>query len=113
VLLRALKHAAHNRAFRRTNLQQTHLVQQIDPGFRLHVAPQVIGPEKQRHVIRMLKIRLPDHPRLAVRAAAVVPTREAVDAEHFRPALGRVISRGAPHAAGAENDDVVHSWRFR
>ena len=79
------------------------------PRVLLQLRPQAIAFQQQRHVVGMLEVRLPDDPRLPVRAAAVVRRGEAVDPQHAQPAARKLPQRRAAHAAGAQHDRVVAS----
>ena len=81
-------------------------VQQLAAASRLKLAPQLIGAAQQRHVGRMLEIAEPDDAGFAVRGAAVVARREALDAEHARAAPRQLRQRRAAHRAEADHDHV-------
>src|SRR5262245_7912451 len=102
-----IEDSADDKAVGGSYLEQPNLMQQIDVRFLLELAPQLIRPKQQRHIIGMLKIRLPDHARFAVRAAAVVSAGELIDPQDVCTAPGELISRRASHAAGTEDDRVV------
>src|SRR5262245_3013109 len=61
----------------------------------------------------MLEIRLADDPRLAVRAAAIMPDAELLNPQHLRPALREVIQGGAAHPAQADHDRIVRLTHSR
>ena len=113
VLLRTADHSANDRALRWADLQQAYLPQKALARDNFQLAPQLVGPQQQRHVVGVLEIRLPDDPRLAVRAAPVVAPCKPVDPQHPRPPPRQVIRGRAPHAARAEDDDIVSSHVHR
>src|SRR5947207_11731042 len=76
--LRTFAHAGEHGAFRRADLQEAHLVQELLAVAALQLVPQLVGAQRQRHVIGMLVISLADDPRAPVRAAAVVRRPKAV-----------------------------------
>src|SRR6187200_880727 len=88
-------------------------MQQVRRRLPLQLPPQVISSEQKWHIIRVLKIGLPNHSRLAMRTPSVVAAWELIDPQNARSALGQLVTRRATHAAGTENDYVegVHGRR--
>src|SRR5437868_4590688 len=83
VLASGLDHARHHFALAVAYLQQTDLMIKLLAAALGKFLPQFICPQEQRDVVRMFEIRLPNNPRAAVGAAAIVSRRKAVQAEHF------------------------------
>src|SRR5690606_37033678 len=73
----------------------------------LRLAPQAIGVAQQRHVVGMLEIGEADDAVDAVGRAHAMADVEALEPEHALAAPREMICRGAPHAAHADDDDVV------
>ena len=78
------------------------------PVSRLQSLPQLVGPQEQRHVGRVLEVRLADDPGLPVAGAPVVRRGVPLQPEHPLAAPGEVVGCRAPHPAEAGDDDVVH-----
>ena len=74
---------------------------------RLQLTPQLVRPAEQRDVGRMFPVGEPDDAGEPVRGAELVDQIEALESEHPEAPAREVIQRGAPHAAEAEDDDVV------
>src|SRR5579862_4261595 len=68
--------------------------------------PELIRPSQQRHVIGMLKVRQPNHPRQAMRAAEIVWDVELFQPQHAHTAAGEVMAGRSAHDADADDDDV-------
>ena len=85
-----------------------------EPGFHqqlaacagFEVAPQLVGPLQERHVVGVFEVGEPDEPRLAVRAALVVGDGKAVEAEHTLAARCEVTGGSTADAAEANDDNV-------
>jgi hypothetical protein len=74
---------------------------------RLQLAPQLVRPPEKRDVGRMFPVGEPDDAGEPVRGAVLVDQVEALQSQHPKAPAREVIERGAPHAAEAEDDDVV------
>ena len=91
----------------RTAFDGARHVQQLLAGLGLELAPQLVRAQHERHVARVLEVRLADDPRNAVRGAELVRHVEALETEDALPAPREVVERSAPHAADPDDDDVV------
>ncbi len=72
----------------------------------LELVPELVGAQQQRHVRRVLEVRLPDDARPAVARPAVVRRPEALEPEHPLPPRREMGRRGAAHAAEPDDDHV-------
>ena len=75
---------------------------ELPAGCGFEVAPHLVCPIDQRHVVGMLEVGPSDDAGVAVGAAAVVGDVELFDAEDALAAAGEVTGGGASHAADAE-----------
>ena len=73
----------------------------------LELAPERVRALDERHVARVLEVRLPDDPRDAVRRASLVGDVEPLDAQHALASAREVVERRAPHPADPDDDHVV------
>ena len=64
-------------------------------------------PPQERHVIGVLVIGQPDHPRKTVRASAVVGDIELLDPQYAPPAPRQMVHGRTPHAAHTQHDRIV------
>jgi hypothetical protein len=101
------QHTWNHVSFRGTHLNQPHLVKQSAPGKLLELVPQAIALDEQRHVVRMLEVRLTDHARVSMRAATIVRWIELVDAEDTGAASRKMEQRGTADSASSQHDGVV------
>ena len=105
----ALEHAADGRMVLRTEVQATDAFEEPPSRARFELAPEDVRPREQRHVARVLGVRLADDARLAGGAPA-----EARHVVLFHPddrgsSCGEMRERGRPHTAHAEDEDV-RAW---
>ena len=107
VLLRRPERAGEDLAVLGPHVQPAGQVEEPAPRLPLERLPELVRPVEQGHVVGVLEVGQPDHARLAVRAAAVVARREAVEAEHLRPATGEMVEGRASRAARPDDDAVV------
>ncbi len=91
----------------RAALERARDEEQLLAGVGLELPPELVRAEDERHVARVLEVRLADDPGEPVRRAALVRNLEALEPEHALPAAGEVVERRAPHAADSDDDDVV------
>jgi hypothetical protein len=78
----ASEHSSDNLTLRRTNLQEPCLPKELGAANGAQFGPKLVGPQNERHIIGMLKIRLSNDARLTMRAAAPVSRRKAIDGQH-------------------------------
>ena len=81
--------------------------EQLLAGLGLELAPELVRAQDERHVARVLEVRLTDDPREPVRGAELVRDREALDPEHALPSSREVVERRAPHPTDPDDDRVV------
>ncbi len=94
-------------SFGPADLEQADVMEECTSAAGFQFVPEFVGPQDQRHVIRMLVVGLADDTSLAVRAAAVVAGRKAIETEHASPASRQMIEGRAADAAGAHDDHVI------
>src|SRR4051812_31415619 len=75
-------------------------------GTSLEIGPELVGALYERHVARVLVVRLADDPGQSMRRAEGMGRREAIESDDAHAALCKVKERGASHRPEAENDDV-------
>src|SRR5262249_10184586 len=107
MLPRGSEHSRQHASVFRSGLQDAAPVEELFAGHLRELIPQVVSALEERHIVGVLVVRLANHPRLAMRAAAIMSRREAVDPEHTQPAAGEMEQGGRPDAAGPEDDHVV------
>ena len=103
----ATEHAGQHDSARRTDFQQPRLMIEPLAGQLGQGLPQFVRAPNHWHVIGVLEVGLANQPRLAVRAAAIVPQGKAIQPEHLRPALGQMIEGRTADPADSEHDCVV------
>jgi hypothetical protein len=104
--LGAEQRAAHQRPARRTDHEPAGAEHERGAGLALERGPALICALHQRHVARILEVRLADDAALPVRRAEIVRRVEAVETEHALAARGELGERGAPHRAEPQDDRV-------
>ena len=85
-------------------------MEQLHPGFRFERLPQLGGRRRERDVPRV-GVAQPEDPRRAVRTAARVADRLALEHEHVAAAAQRVRGRESEQPAADDHDvgaDPVH-----
>lgn len=87
--------------------QAARFTQQRCPGLAFQGAPELVGPLHQRHVGRMLEVRLADDSCLSVGGPESMRWRVAVEAEDAKTAAGQLERGRAAHCAEPGDDDVV------
>src|SRR5450631_11954 len=80
---------------------------------RLDVAPDLVRAAHDRRVVLALADRDARDAGVAVRRAKRVGRREAVDAEHLRAALGRLVGARRADRSQSHDDEVVHETGVR
>src|SRR5918992_138371 len=111
VLECAAARTADDRAVGRADHQSARLMEERAFRLALQLLPKLVRATDQRHVERVLEVRLADDARATVRRTERVWRRELVDAERADAAAGELVERRAPHGAQADDDDVEH-WRY-
>ena len=106
-LLRAAQAAGHGPAVRAAHHHAPGQVHDHPAGGGLDLRPQLGRPQQQRHVRRILEVRLPGDPRAAVAGPFIVHGGVPLQPEHPQPPLGQPVRRGAAHSAEPGHDDVV------
>ncbi len=107
VQLGAGAHASEDFALRWPDLQQPHLVIERLAAALLQLVPQLECSQHQRHVVGVLVIGLADQPGLAVRAAAIVSWRKAIEPKHACSPGGQVKQRRAADTAYSQHNRVI------
>ena len=98
--------AAHQDAVGRADLGDPGDMEQLLPGGAFKFAPQLVGAVQKRHVGGMLPIGQPDDAGRAMRGAAIVAGREALEPEHAVAPAGDLVERRASHGAEPAHDDI-------
>ena len=75
------QYSGNHHTIRRPHLQEARLMVQRFATNRCQFMPQTVAFQQQRHVLRVLKVRLPNDAGLAVRTATIVRRDKAVDAD--------------------------------
>ncbi len=107
VTLGALQHTRHDRAVGSSDLQEADSMVERPATTLLEVVPRRQGCLGQRHIVRVLKVRLPNDPRVSVRTASIMGRLETVNTQHAGAPLGQVEQRGTPDASQAHDQGVV------
>ena len=96
----------HQGAVGRTDLGDAGGMKERLPGLDLEFPPQRVGAPQQRDVGRVLEIAQANDPGAAVRGAAVVAGRVAIEPEHALAAPRQCMDGRAPHDAETADDDI-------